>query len=172
MATPQGSIPLPERNSSYVRVVYARVGFPVCCTSLSSRVVGRFMHFGDKHSHPCIRDLTQCPWCEIRLRKLWYGWLYGIDQIKRGPALIQLTETAVRGSTQLSDGGIDLRGAKIELQRLTDGKGSTVRAAVSLNTWADRNHDKEEPNVLQHLLRFYKLDVERLLGRVDGQVPS
>ena len=161
MATPHVSVPLPERSGSYVRVLYARVGFHVSFLSHSSKVFGVIMHWGPKHSFPCVREVMQCPWCKQPWKKLWYGWLYGIDQVKRGPALLQLTEGAVRSSAALSDSSVDLRGAKIELERISDSKGSNVQARTVLNGW-DHRPKAEEPDVFLHLLRFYKIEVPQL----------
>lgn len=159
MATPQVGVPLPKRNGSHVRIVYPRVGFPVEAMSHSSAVVGTMMHWGEKNSFPCIKSVAECPWCKSGLRKVWYGWLFGLDRIKGGFALIQLTETAVRSSPFLSDSSIDLRGAKVELDRLADAKGSTVRAKVTVNTWKD-NSRADEPDVFALLLRFYKIPLQ------------
>lgn len=172
MATPQVSVPLPERNSSHVRIVYPKVGYPVSAQSHSSAVVGIMMHWGENNSFPCIRAIGHCPWCKLELRKIWYGWLFGLDLLKRGPVLIQLTETAVRSSLVLSDKGNDLRGAKIELNRVSDGKGSTVRATVTVNTWSERVRNAD-PDVFAHLLRFYKIDPPHtVFGPHDEGNPS
>lgn len=156
MATPQRGVPLPERTTPYVRVLYAKVDTSVSFLCYSPQVVGHMMHWGEKQSFPCVRDYTTCPYCGDGLRKLWYGWLVGSDLLKRGKALLQLTETAVRNNVYLSNPNEDLRGAKIELVRVTDGKGSYVKAVVSKG-YCTRAVPPESPNVTQHLFDFYKL---------------
>lgn len=156
MATPHRGVPLPERTTQYVRVLYARANTPVSFLSHSTTVYGHLMHFGAHNSYPCIREYTSCPWCKDGLRKLWYGWLYGADLLKRGKALLQLTETAVRNNAYLRDPAEDLRGTKIDLVRVTDGKGSFVRAIVKM-AYSRVPADLEEPDTLGKLFEFYKL---------------
>ncbi len=161
MATPQVGVPLPERTTDYVRVVYPRVERPVSCTSLSATVLGVKMHWAEKNSFPCIRDYDSCPWCKQNLRKLWYGWILATDHVKRGTVLVQLTETAVRANAQLCNPSVDLRGAKIELERIADKDGSCVVARVTVNTWSDHSR-KAIPDVWAALMRFYKIELPQL----------
>jgi hypothetical protein len=156
VATPQRGVPLPERTSSCVRILWARAGQSVSCISFNSQVVGRIMHWGEGHSELCVSDLMDCAWCRQGARKLWYGWVFGRDPVKNSPVLLQLTETAVRSNLSLRDPGVDLRGARIELYRQSDGKGSTVGARVTLGHLT-RGLPKDEPDVLAHLMRFYRL---------------
>lgn len=166
MATPHVDVPLPERTTSKLRIVYPRVGEPITAVSHSSKVRGVMMHWGEKNSFPCIRDVAHCPWCEIRLRKLWYGWIVGVETQKRGRALIQLTESAVRSSLNLSDSNVDLRGARIELSRVASGKGSFVRAGVTVCSWKDYSqHD--DPDVFALLLAFYKIQLPHVGDQAD-----
>lgn len=158
MATPQVGIPLPERKTDFVRIVYPKVGKPVFCTSLSSRVFGVKMHWAGKHSLPCLRGCAECSGCKLNLHKLWYGWILATVNGMNGNCLVQLTETAVRCVAELRDSRYDLRSAKIVAERIADANGSTVRATVTLNTWKD--HSKTpDPDVWAALMRFYKIDL-------------
>lgn len=158
MATPHVGVPLPQRTTDYVRVVYAKVAEPVSVTCLSANVVGTKMHFGVRNSIPCIRDYTECAGCKQHLKKLWYGWVLGTDRIKRGTVLVQMTEAAVRNCAALADSRVDLRGAKIDLERIADANGSIVVASVIVNTWADHSK-KPDPDVWAALMRFYRIEL-------------
>lgn len=114
------------------------------------------MHWGDNHSELCVSPEMHCAWCKARYVKLWYGWLFGVDKVKGGSALLQLTATAVRQSMSLSDPKVNLRGAKIELFRSADATGSAVSARVTLHPSPERLPG-EEPDVLAHLMRFYRI---------------
>lgn len=171
MTTPLSSIPLPEGKTSYVRVLWASATTPVNFISFCRSIVGRHMHWGDKHSEVCLRPEMHCPWCKARYVKRWYGWLYGRDELQGGPALLQLTETAVRQSISLRDSSVDLRGAQIELFRHHKGNGSFVQAAVELCRTPER-YNRGEPNTLLHLFNFYKIQVPQLgddYPREDGE---
>lgn len=156
LATPLRGQPLPVRETPYVRVVYPRPEQPCQVISVSSNVVGVLMHWGANNSYPCIKEYTTCPWCKDGLRKLWYGWLIGADQIRKGRVLLQLTEGAVRNNPYLADPAEDLRGARIDLTRVKDGKASYVRAVVKMN-YARVDLQRDEPDVIRELYGFYKL---------------
>lgn len=156
MATPIQSVPLPERTTHFVRVLWARSTHLTKFTSWNKAVVGRWMHWGDKHSELCLKPEMMCPHCQAGKTKLWYGWLFGRDEVKGGSALLQITATAVRENMSLRDPAQDLRGATIELTRLQDRTGSLVTASVKLYRMPERYTD-QEPDTLAHLLRFYKI---------------
>lgn len=156
METPHSAVPLPKRDRHYVRVLYARVGEVVRVISQSPRVVGRWHHWGDSHSELCTSDWGECRWCQRGRKQLWYGWLFGVDQSNGGACLLQLTEHAVRSNLSLRDEGVDLRGATVELERTTSNGKSVVRSKVYLHVNPGR-FGPDEPDVLEHLRRFYGL---------------
>jgi len=110
----------------------------------------------------------QCPWCASGRKRLWYGWLFGKNDVKGGSALLQLTATAVRSSLSLRDSAQDLRGAKIELFRQQDRTGSTVLAQVTLSRTPERYH-ADQPDTLAHLFQFYGIVLPQLVGFADEQ---
>lgn len=160
MHTPHESVPLPERTKSHVSVLWGQATRETRLLCHVHRVVGRYMHWGDRHSELCLLPEQPCPHCADGKKRLWYGWLFGRNDISGGAALLQLTLTAVRSNLSLSDPNCDLRGAKIELFRQADRTGSLVTAKVHLSRNPDR-FTKDEPDVLEHLFRFYRLPLYR-----------
>lgn len=158
MATPHVSVPLPQRDSGKLRIVYPRLNDPVTFISRSSKVCGTHMHWGERNSFPCVRHLAPCPCNGRKIKTLWYGWLLGVEPNKRGRVLLQLTESAVWSSEILKDERVDLRGAKINLQRVAMKQGTIVKSTTTLEDWKD--HSKEpDPDVFAALLEFYKIEI-------------
>jgi len=158
VATPLNGVPLPERTGGKLRIAYPRLNEPINAISHSSKVHGTLMHWGERNSFPCIKHLAPCPCNGRKLKTLWYGWLIGVEQHKRGRVLIQLSEAAVKSSLVLSDGRIDLRGAKIKLERIPIKQGTLVRSSVTLEDWKDHT-SQADPDVFELLLQFYKIEI-------------
>jgi len=157
VSNPPIGVPLPDRGKSYVRIVRATQGVVERCYSFSPAVVGRMMHWCDGRTELCLSPDRHCTWCHARRDLRWYGWLFGHSINHQCPCLIQLTETAVRNSVQLRDPSVSLRGAFLALSRAAGRSNSAVAVQVKLDSMRS-GLPEDEPDVLAHLCRFYKLD--------------
>lgn len=156
MKPPMSPVPLPERDKSFLRIVWARAGTVERAYSFSPAVVGRFMHWCNGRTMPCLEPDAGCAWCLERVARRWYGWLYGHSINHQCPCLIQLTEQSVRECVLLRDPGVNLAGALVELTRSNSARNSVVKASVTLNKASGRI-PAGEPDVFAHMMRFFKL---------------
>lgn len=161
MATPRVNVPLPERTTNGLRIIYPRQADPITAVSYSSRITGIMMHWGALNSFPCTKLFMPCVCQSQQVKTLWYGWLACREKDKRGRCLMQLTESAVKSSLVLSDSRIDLRGATVILTRISSGQGSIVRSKVTLEDWKDHSGE-EDPDVFALLCSFYKIRLPQL----------
>lgn len=146
--------PTPDwRVGEYVRIRWAKVGYPVRFQCWSSKIHGQYLHWVGTSNMLCTGPGEDCcVYCLAKFAKHWYGWLAGRCRDKSHVIVAQIPFESFQASTPLQSA--DLLGAQITLER-TERARARVIATVSRSRAFTPPAGWTEPDVGKMIERKY-----------------
>jgi hypothetical protein len=105
---------------------------------LSRTLWGCFIHWDGKRSSPCIKLKALCDGCRAGKPKRWRAYLHVYDLHNRKEEFLELTEGAARQLLDQLPAGIELRGERVQFERLAGDQARvhvTALIRVDLPEW-------------------------------------
>jgi len=146
----------PGTPGNHVKIVWPRLSRPLSVLCLSRTWVGLWSHWMDGRSHPCLAP-SGCPGCEHESgTKHWAAYLTCWDQTIPGKGVLMLPKIVIADSLVLRDPFTDLRGAKLDCERLGGKANGPVSCKVRFGV-AVPPPDAEEPDTLGILCKIWSV---------------